>query len=273
MKEKKHALILKSSMAFLVVSQFANTLPLLDLSKPGVAHAAAFPDVDTSSWAYKSIAKVKALGLIVGDQTGRFNPDSPVSHQEAIVMALRFLGYEEAPDKAGSPPFAVEQWANNWAWLAIDKGLLVAGEDAGASGASWGTQAASREWITRLVIRAMGKQTDAAAMSKASVPFADAGSLSDWSVGFVNAALQLKVISGFPDQTFKPKELVTRAQLATILSNAEAIANQLPERVTKGQFVEMAGSTLTITDKSGKKSSLRCILIASYTTIKDLYPP
>lgn len=53
----------------------------------------AFSDVKTGFWAEKHIYKLAAQGIIVGNN-GKFRPGDPVTQQEAVLMALRFMKLE-----------------------------------------------------------------------------------------------------------------------------------------------------------------------------------
>jgi len=54
-----------------------------------------FKDIDKYDWAERSIEKMAIKGVIQGDGSGSFNPSKAVTKIEAIIMALRVMGYEE----------------------------------------------------------------------------------------------------------------------------------------------------------------------------------
>lgn len=142
-KSLKHKVVQVSTVA-LAGNLVAGAITDVQLIATGIAHAAtagtSFNDVDTSSWSYKYITKVAALGFTVGDDIGKFNPDSPVSHQEAVSMAIRFLGIENPSVQAGNLTLTTDAWARDWVLLAIDKGLIVPSEENGTANGSWGRQ-------------------------------------------------------------------------------------------------------------------------------------
>ena len=64
----------------------------------------AFPDVSENHWAYRYIAAAKANGIINGDEKGNFNPESNVTNEEMIKMAVCLVGYDaKAHNKGGYP--------------------------------------------------------------------------------------------------------------------------------------------------------------------------
>lgn len=64
----------------------------------------AFPDVPENHWAYSYIAAAKAYGLINGDESGKFNPESNVTNEEIIKMLVCLLGYGEKASQTGGYP-------------------------------------------------------------------------------------------------------------------------------------------------------------------------
>ena len=53
--------------------------------------------------------------------------------------------------------------------------------------------------------------------------FADSGDITSWAKGYVSALAKKKVFIGFPDNTFKPKSFLTKAELLTALSRVEGV--------------------------------------------------
>lgn len=59
-----------------------------------------FKDVASDAW-YEDFVKIAASnGLINGDENGRFNPDKPVTRQDAAAMMYRALSVDEKAEKA-----------------------------------------------------------------------------------------------------------------------------------------------------------------------------
>lgn len=52
----------------------------------------SFTDVPESFWAYSNIAAAAEFGWIVGDGTGKFNPDADITRAEAAAIVNRMLG-------------------------------------------------------------------------------------------------------------------------------------------------------------------------------------
>ncbi|OZQ58917.1 hypothetical protein CA600_30080, partial [Paenibacillus sp. VTT E-133280] len=253
-KKSGNSLAYKSSMAFILMSQLIAPLSPANSGILPRASAAAYSDVNTSSWAYQYITKASALGVIEGDGSGNFNPSRPVTNQEAVVMVLRFMGYEQPKANGVSLPFTVDSWATVWLQQAIDIGLVIPSEEERPNTVIWGKEQASREWITRLIIRAAGKESEAIEFKDGNIGFSDASDASDWAAGYINAAVNRNVISGFPNNTFKPKQTATRAEFAAILSKTEIFASTVSERIIHGSVVSMSKNSIELLSSSGQTS-------------------
>ena len=67
------------------------------------AFAVTFPDVDESASYANAVETVSALGVVVGDDNGLFNPDANVTRAEFTTMVVRALGEEAAATAATTP--------------------------------------------------------------------------------------------------------------------------------------------------------------------------
>lgn len=267
--KQKEKTILASLVAstLLLGAPIGGALPAFAESKPGVVQAAAlnfqFPDVPSSHWGHSYVSKLALQGIIQGDDRGRYNPESQVNHQDAVILAIRLMGLEEEALAVNTDntvlPFTVSNYARGYVITAIDHGLIVIREETSGSsgGDSWGTRGASREWVAKLVIRALDRQAQAQGKNNQSSGFADHGQISDSNVGFINEAVSLKIVDGFEDNTFKPKQSVTRAQMATFISRAQPHSSIQSDKVTVGTISQVNSSSIEIIDEDGDIHNLR----------------
>lgn len=231
----------------------------------------SFPDVPSTHWASKHILKLAALGIVEGEDTG-YKPENEVSQQDVIIMAIRMMGLEpqvKSSTATTNLPFAeVRDDAKGYVAMAIEKGLIAMNEEL-ASPVKWGSRAATREWVAKMIIRAIGKQ-DLAATSTGPSSFADASKFSASSLGYINAAVALKLVYGFEDNTFQPAGTVTRAQMATFLSRAEPYMETRSAKGYTGFLTQVDGSTWTLQDKNGQTKQIQMYPTAPvYNTGED----
>ena len=231
-----------------------------------------FPDVSPSHWAFKHISKLALLGIVQGDHLGLYNPENPVSQQDVIIMAIRMMGLEsEALASTSTPvlPFDdVRNDARPYVAMAISKGLINLQEEI-EDAKNWGNRNATRDWVAKMIVRAIGKEYDAINRAETPTPFADNDAISPSVRGYINAAVDLKLVNGFEDGTFRPSGEVTRAQMATFLSRAEQYLERRSSRVITGYVTDISGANLTIEDENGRSSRVRLQSNALFFTYKD----
>ncbi|KZE77286.1 S-layer protein [Paenibacillus elgii] len=252
------AAVLALSLAFGSPAFAAAAETKSNISTGSSVNSQRFTDVGDQHWAIKHVTKLASLGVIEGYEKGEYRPEHSVSQQEVIVMALRFMGLESevAKSKAGTAlPFTVDNFFKPYVAYAIDRGLInIQEETADGTNAktAWGAKEASREWVAKLVIRAIGKQELANQQAQSSSSFADSKDFSSWASGYINAAVSLKIVQGFEDNSFKPKDKVTRAQMATFLSRADKEATSRSSRVVTGYVMEQTDRKISILNAKGE---------------------
>ncbi|WP_307586597.1 S-layer homology domain-containing protein [Paenibacillus wynnii] len=232
------------------------------------AVASAFSDVKSGFWAEKHIYKLAAQGIVIGNN-GNFRPSDPVTQQEAVLMALRFMKLQNMVDKdaqvALPTDFKVSNYYKPYVVLAfqqklLDKTLEMAPDNLKTS---WGERKATREWIAEVLIRALGKSADAVAASTEPTGFADDAKVSSSKRGYINAAVDLGLANGLDGNRFDPQGAVTRAQLATFLSRAQAHNTLVYDNTATGTVSEIKDDKITIYD-NGKLSTFNLVSSTVY---------
>ncbi|QYR23727.1 S-layer homology domain-containing protein [Paenibacillus sp. sptzw28] len=189
-----------------------------------------FSDVPSGHWAAKHISKLALQGIVKGT-AGAFHPSDNVTQQEAVTMAVRFIGKEneikQDPAVVFPPTFKMNEYFKPYIVLAFEQGLLDRTDEFKQAEASpadaWGSRIATREWITKLIIKSIGQQSIADNLASSPVSFSDGKSVSAGFAGYVNAAVSLKLVNGVTADKFEPNGAITRAALATMLSRAERL--------------------------------------------------
>lgn len=173
-----------------------------------------FPDVSPDSWAYSPLRILESRGVVRGYPDGTFRPGDPVSRAEALTLLAPAAGLgETAAELAGAGGVFRDLGAGHWAGGAIH----AAWEQHLVRGYPDGT-VRPRGTITRaefavLLVRALGMPEAPAG----TVMFRDAGDLPSWARREIGQAGSLGLIAGYPDNTFRPDDPVTRAEAASML--------------------------------------------------------
>lgn len=234
---------------------FAEETPAV--TTQNVAAVSLFSDVQSGFWAEKHIYKLAAEGILLGD-AGKFRPGDNVTQQEAITIAIRFMNLDsQLGNGAGAPEdLKVGNYFKPYLELALSKNLINKNEEIAATkdGEAWGEKKASREWVAKLLVRALGKDAEAKASATLPTGFADQTSISANTRGYVNVAVQLNLTNGVEGNRFDPLGKVTRAQIATFFSRGSEYVNPGYANVYEGIVTELTDNKMTLYTNGQLKS-------------------
>lgn len=209
-----------------------------------------FSDVNTGYWGEKYIYQLAAQGIVTGNN-GKFRPNDPVTQQEAVTMAIRFLSMQDQLSSgAATLPtnVKVNDYFTKYVELAFQQNLLDKQKESGYTDEKviWGAQKASREWITEVLVRSIGRTAEANAAKNKATGFADNAKISPDRLGYVNVAVELGLAKGVNGNKFDPQGAVTRAQLATFFSRAQAYITTNYENQYKGSIASIENGKLEL---------------------------
>ncbi|KNY29433.1 leucine-rich repeat protein [Pseudobacteroides cellulosolvens] len=176
--------------------------------KPAVV---AFKDIQ-NHWAVGQIIELVNKNAISGYEDGTFKPNNIISRAELAVIIVKVLGLKQSE---GTTKFKddkdIPYWSKAYIKTAVEAGILSGYTD----NTFKANKSCSREEIVTMIMRAMKLGTSAD-----STNLKDAVAIQSWAKGYVSKAINLKIIKGYEDGTFKPAKSVTRAEAAVILVNA-----------------------------------------------------
>ncbi|MFD0670351.1 S-layer homology domain-containing protein [Cohnella sp. GCM10027633] len=237
-----------------------------------VANAAATPfnDVVSGSWYEKHVAKLALQGILKGSN-GKFNPTVSMTRQEAVIVALRFMGIDDEADPSDVTVLPsvlnIKSDYTHSINLAFKKKVLLLdeetalgkSEEAAAKAAKktykgWGSTPATREWMARLLVRAIGKNEEALAAAGDKTDFSDDASINAKLKAYVSVAVESGLVKGVATSTgtaFKPLDAVTRATASTLFSRAEALVTVPYNGQVSGVMMNIASDRLTVMHSDG----------------------
>jgi len=176
-----------------------------------------YPDA-REHWAAGSILALTLRRVLDGYPDGQFRPDGSVTRAEWVKMLVEARGLEpEPPDAQQFADLPPDHWASGYVNVAIRARILVPSDYGHCLGPSAGV---SRREAAMLLVRAFGMEERARQLHGAQLPFSDCASLPAWARGFIAAALEADLIRGYPDGSFRPQRVLTRAEAATLLARA-----------------------------------------------------
>lgn len=170
----------------------------------------SFKDI-TGHWAYDAIVKLQADGIIQGISENEFAPDISITRAEAAALIVRALKLTEIGDSVFTD--IDEEW-----YAADVKKISAAQLMNGSDGYFRPNDKITREEMAKLIDNVMmsnGKNT----FNEYSIDdFNDRAQISSWAENAVSHVCGEQIMVGIDEETFAPKEFVTRAQAAMVLS-------------------------------------------------------
>ncbi len=168
-----------------------------------------FLDVE-EGWAKAPIISVSEKGWMIGTRDFYFEPNEPLTRAQAATLLVRVLELEK---NNKSIPRYLDVPNNHWAKsdieIASQHGIMNGkGEQKFAP-----DEFLTREEMATLLSRLLEIEPTEGKMIN---PFKDI-SPSQWSYPFVVTMAKENIFEGYEDNTFRPKEKVTRAQMAALL--------------------------------------------------------
>lgn len=168
-------------------------------------------------WAEEYAGYLFNRGIIAGRSVdGRllFDPNTPVTRAEFAVLLSRWLGLEN--DEGVMPGFSdaddIPAWALEGVRAATAAGLIQGEQDGDI------LRFKPLEALNRAQAATILGRTLEGGREFADLVFPDAEQIPAWAASHVSLMCYMGVLSGFEDGTFRPYDVLTRAQAAKLLT-------------------------------------------------------
>jgi hypothetical protein len=176
------------------------------------APALAQPTDIKGHWAEQTVGEWIYNGYIDGYLDGSFRPDNSITRAEFMVLVNRAFGFTEQAAISFSDVSAAD-WFYGDAAIAIAAGYISGYEDGTLlPGAQISRQEAA------VIIARLLKLDGAPSL----IAISDSADITQWSSGHVGAVLENGIMRGYPDQTFRPFNPLSRAEAVVVLDAALA---------------------------------------------------
>lgn len=164
-------------------------------------------------WAKSSIEKLVGMGVVAGYPDNTFKPNNSITRAEFATLMVKAMNLDVVtPAQPAFTDVPTKLWSYGYVEAASKAGLVQ-----GDAGKFRPEDKITRQEIATILVRAMGLESDAAAKGAVKLDFADAGNIASWANGYVAVAVDQGLITGYPDNTFKPGNNATRAESATMV--------------------------------------------------------
>lgn len=180
-----------------------------------------FNDIKTTDWFYLPIKNLYDRGLIKGYSNKSFKSNSFISREEAAQIAYKVASIpvmEESRFEKLMDGF-IDVGDERWSSVAINylkKNKIMFGRD---ENRFYPETQMTREEAAVLANRVLDfRNVPRMEDTKDSVEmFSDSKEISTWAKDEVNILYKNSIIKGYADNTFKPKESITRAEFTSIM--------------------------------------------------------
>ncbi len=186
-----------------------------------VAHA--FSDT-RGHWARPQIDHLNNRELVSGYPDGAYRPDVYINRAEFITLIINALNKSVDAKQLlnGEPHFrdAHNHWARGYMELAYELNIAY------GDGLNYFHPAApiSREEAVTMVVNSLGVSIVDEELPRAD--FVDCADISSWALKPIDYAVSRGIASGYPDNSFKPRQNLTRAEVAVLLEQFLALQGQ-----------------------------------------------
>ncbi|MCX6063922.1 MAG: S-layer homology domain-containing protein, partial [Caldiserica bacterium] len=193
--------------AYLEIRQYPFSVAVHDGKGMESTHQETFNPRDCST---KTI--VYHHNFFIGYPDGTFQPEGNITRAEMAAAMSRALGLGWSIDQSGFSDVAPNHWATGHITLMKQKGFMQ-GDPGGTFRPD---DPITRAEAAAAFLRIAGMSP---VLNPSSSSFKDVQPTS-WAAGYIEAARQAGLLQGYPDNTFKPTDFLSRAEFATLASDA-----------------------------------------------------
>ena len=178
-----------------------------------VPGADQFTDLSDKHWAKLNMLDLVAKKILAGYTDGTIKPDAQITRAEMSVIIVKAVGLSPAgtPNLKFKDNKDIGSWASGYIQTAVDKGIIVGYED----NTFRPSNKLTREEMVVMIMKAYAYKES----TKTDLGFSDKKDVASWSMGYVAISVELGFVKGYPDNSFKPKNNVTRAEASAVIAN------------------------------------------------------
>ncbi|HEY9060902.1 MAG TPA: S-layer homology domain-containing protein [Pseudobacteroides sp.] len=162
-------------------------------------------------WAKDYIVKLISKGFVSGYQDGTIRPDKDITRAEITKLIAKMLYLE--PSNTSTKRFAdsskFQDWAKGYINAISEDGIIMGYKD----NTFRPNNKLTRMEMVVIILRALGYKD----LKQMSLDFKDKKAIPDWASGYVAKAVELSIVNGYQDGSFKPNKNITRAEAFTII--------------------------------------------------------
>ncbi|MGI5912539.1 MAG: S8 family serine peptidase [Syntrophomonadaceae bacterium] len=185
--------------------------------------SAVYAFLDTRQhWASSQIDHLQNRELINGYPDDTFAPEKYISRGELVTLIINVLNKSAEAKQLLKGQAYFTDTVNHWArgYIELARELDIAHGDGKAH--FYPDNPVSREEAVTMLVSSLQVGLDELPPAK----FEDSSAISFWAQKSVNYAVDQALLHGYPDNTFRPQQNLTRAEVAVLLEEYLALQGQ-----------------------------------------------
>ena len=167
---------------------------------------------DVGYWADKYVNNLVQKEIMRGDQLGQLHPKTYVTRAEYVSMLNRAFGYTEKESKNPFRDVKGTEWYSDDVSIAYKHGYF--------SGSTKSTANPNGNLTREEAVSMLCRALKIDGITGENVEFKDGRTFSNWSRDYINSSVNKGYVKGYEDNTFRPKNIITRGEVAKIISDA-----------------------------------------------------
>lgn len=171
----------------------------------------------TNHWSQEFVYRLLGMEIVSGvkqsDGTYKYNPQDNITREQfakLIATALN-LKLEDNPVLAFKDANEIQAWARPYVAAAYKAGIISGSKDAQGNVYFNPSKNITRAEIATMIGRSLERY------SARELSFADKDNIPAWALEYIKTAVDNGILSGYPDNTFKPNNSASRAEAAKII--------------------------------------------------------
>lgn len=164
-------------------------------------------------WSESLVMELYKKGIISGYEDNSIRPDNEISRAEAAVIIAHALNLEPLIDSQTDfkDDDKIPEWAKGYI-KAVNQRSIMKGYPDNTFKPS---DKLTRQELVVMVINAFEFKEDTKELT-----FLDKDLIGDWAKESIEIAVNIEMLSGYPDNTFRPRNTITRAETFAVLAKA-----------------------------------------------------
>lgn len=198
-----YLLVLTMSISILPITCFANSSE----------KSLKFNDVSENYWGKNSIIKLADKGIVKGYSDGTFKPYKDITRGEFISLVNKSFGFSKKSSVKFKDVLS-DSWCYDAISVAVGEGYTNGYPDGTFRPNAEMSRAEAATFLTRIFMKTNSEKVES------RVDFKD--NLPAWAKDSINYVVEKGYMKGYPDGTFQANKSITRAEVCSLIDNAEA---------------------------------------------------